>query len=164
MGRGLSPEDRAALQRWTFRAYNACETGDLEDPKAVFDKLDRQKKERSSPWTLSEVLSEDSHLFDHRATRHSVTRWMRRLQQTHYRVAACVLLSRRPSSTRVAISVRFRTNVINYRLRANLAHCAIIERELPANAGHPVRQAILISTSRLIAVGWDCKFGGGVAA
>lgn len=27
--RGLSPEDRAALQRWAFRAYNACETGDL---------------------------------------------------------------------------------------------------------------------------------------
>lgn len=28
--RGLSPEDRAALQRWAFRAYNACETGHLE--------------------------------------------------------------------------------------------------------------------------------------
>ena len=35
--RGLSPEDRATLQRWAFRAYNACETGDLEDPKSVFE-------------------------------------------------------------------------------------------------------------------------------
>jgi hypothetical protein len=42
--RGLSPEDRTALQRWAFRAYNACETGDLENPKAVFDKLERQKR------------------------------------------------------------------------------------------------------------------------
>jgi hypothetical protein len=49
VGRELSPEDRAALQRWTFRAYNACETGDLEDPKAVFDKLDRQKKGALKP-------------------------------------------------------------------------------------------------------------------
>jgi hypothetical protein len=26
---GLSPEDRATLQRWAFRAYNACGTGAL---------------------------------------------------------------------------------------------------------------------------------------
>jgi hypothetical protein len=40
----LSPEDRATLQRWAFRAYNACETGDLEDPRSVFDKLEREKR------------------------------------------------------------------------------------------------------------------------
>jgi hypothetical protein len=42
--RGLSPEDRAALQRWAFRAYNACETGDLENSKAAFEKLEREKR------------------------------------------------------------------------------------------------------------------------
>jgi hypothetical protein len=42
--RGLSPEDGAALQLWAFRAYNACETGDLKNPKAVFEKLEREKR------------------------------------------------------------------------------------------------------------------------
>ena len=43
---GLSPEDRAALQRWAFRAYNACETGNLENPnpKAAFEKLETEKR------------------------------------------------------------------------------------------------------------------------
>ena len=43
--RGLSPEDRATLQRCAFRAYNTCETGDLEDPKSV-SKAARQEHPR----------------------------------------------------------------------------------------------------------------------
>ena len=44
MRRGLSPEYGAALQQWAFRAYNACETGDIENSKAVFEELEREKR------------------------------------------------------------------------------------------------------------------------
>ena len=39
----LSPGRRAVLRRWAIRVYNACETGDLEDAKGLFERLDREK-------------------------------------------------------------------------------------------------------------------------
>ena len=39
----ISPERRAVLRRWALRVYNACETGDLEDAKGLFERLDREK-------------------------------------------------------------------------------------------------------------------------
>jgi hypothetical protein len=39
----MAPERRAALYRWAQRVYNACETGHLEDPKGLFEKLDRDR-------------------------------------------------------------------------------------------------------------------------
>lgn len=41
-GKRLSPERRAALRRWALRAYDACDTGDLEHPNALFKRLERQ--------------------------------------------------------------------------------------------------------------------------
>jgi hypothetical protein len=40
--REMSPERRAALHRWAQRAFDACQTGDLEDPKGLFERLDRE--------------------------------------------------------------------------------------------------------------------------
>jgi len=40
----LSPERRAALRRQALRVYNACGTGHLRDPKALFEQLDRAKE------------------------------------------------------------------------------------------------------------------------
>ena len=37
----LSQEQRAALRRSALRAYNACETGDMQDAKGLFQRLDR---------------------------------------------------------------------------------------------------------------------------
>jgi hypothetical protein len=43
-GRKISPERRAALHRWALRAYDACQTGDLEEGiKGLFEGLDRRK-------------------------------------------------------------------------------------------------------------------------
>jgi hypothetical protein len=70
---GLSPEDRATLQRWAFRAYNACGTGDLEDPKSVFDKLETEKRALK---LMGATKSSEKTAIYRRATRHSVTRWM----------------------------------------------------------------------------------------
>ena len=70
---GLSPEDRATLQRWAFRAYNACGTGDLEDPKSVFDKLETEKRALK---LMGATKSSEKTAIHRRATRHSVTRWM----------------------------------------------------------------------------------------
>jgi hypothetical protein len=36
-----SPEQRAALRRHALRAYQACMTGDVYDPKSLFDRLER---------------------------------------------------------------------------------------------------------------------------
>jgi len=38
-----SPERLAAMRRMAMRIYNACATGHLDDPKAMFEKLDRAK-------------------------------------------------------------------------------------------------------------------------
>ena len=38
----IMPQRRAALQRWSLRIYDACETGDLEDTKELFERLDRR--------------------------------------------------------------------------------------------------------------------------
>jgi hypothetical protein len=38
----LSPERRAALHRWARRMYDACDTGDLDDAKALFERLERE--------------------------------------------------------------------------------------------------------------------------
>ena len=39
----ISPGRRAVLRRWALRVYNACETGDLEDAKGLFERLDKEK-------------------------------------------------------------------------------------------------------------------------
>ena len=39
--RKMSGEQLAALNRRARRIYDACQTGHLEDPKALFDRLDR---------------------------------------------------------------------------------------------------------------------------
>jgi hypothetical protein len=39
----LSTEAQMALQRMAVRLYNACQTGHLDDPGALFDKLDRTR-------------------------------------------------------------------------------------------------------------------------
>lgn len=39
----ISPGRRAVLRRWALRVYSACETGDLEDAKGLFERLDREK-------------------------------------------------------------------------------------------------------------------------
>jgi hypothetical protein len=39
----MPPERRAALLRWARRVYDACDTGDLDDPKALYERLDRNK-------------------------------------------------------------------------------------------------------------------------
>ena len=39
--RTLSAEAQIALHRTALRIYDACLTGDLEDPGALFNKLDR---------------------------------------------------------------------------------------------------------------------------
>lgn len=41
-GRRLAPERRATLRRWARRAYDACDTGDLEHPDALFERLERE--------------------------------------------------------------------------------------------------------------------------
>jgi hypothetical protein len=41
--RQISPGRRAVLRRWALRIYNACQTGDLEDAKALFERVDREK-------------------------------------------------------------------------------------------------------------------------
>ena len=41
--KAISPGRRAVLRRWALRVYNACETGDLEDAKGLFERLDSQK-------------------------------------------------------------------------------------------------------------------------
>ncbi len=38
----ITAQRRAALQRWALRIYDACETGDLEDAKELFERLDRR--------------------------------------------------------------------------------------------------------------------------
>ncbi len=38
-----SSERLAAMRRTAMRVYNACETGHLRDPKALFEKLDRAR-------------------------------------------------------------------------------------------------------------------------
>ena len=40
--RNMSRERLANLNRWAQRAYDACQTGDLEDPKALFERLERE--------------------------------------------------------------------------------------------------------------------------
>jgi hypothetical protein len=40
---GFSIERKIALHRWARRAYEACEMGHLDDPKEVFEGLDRSK-------------------------------------------------------------------------------------------------------------------------
>jgi hypothetical protein len=39
----MSGEQLAALNRRAHRIYDACQTGHLADPKALFDALDRSK-------------------------------------------------------------------------------------------------------------------------
>jgi hypothetical protein len=39
----MPTERRVALHRWALRAYNACDTGDLQDPKGLFERLRREK-------------------------------------------------------------------------------------------------------------------------
>jgi hypothetical protein len=39
----FSIERKIALHRWARRAYDACEMGHLNDPKAVFEGLDRSR-------------------------------------------------------------------------------------------------------------------------
>ena len=41
--RKISPEQRMALHRWAWRAYNACETGDVPDVDGLFERLERQQ-------------------------------------------------------------------------------------------------------------------------
>jgi hypothetical protein len=41
--RRISPGRRTALQRWALRAYDACETGDVQDVEGLFQRLDRDK-------------------------------------------------------------------------------------------------------------------------
>ena len=41
--RGVSTEQAAVMRRAALRIYHACETGHLQDPKALFEKLDRAK-------------------------------------------------------------------------------------------------------------------------
>jgi hypothetical protein len=41
--RPMSAQRRAALHRWARRAYDACETGDLDNPKGLFEGLDRNR-------------------------------------------------------------------------------------------------------------------------
>jgi hypothetical protein len=41
--RKVSPEQRARLRRDALRVYQACLTGDLHDPKALFDRVDRSR-------------------------------------------------------------------------------------------------------------------------
>ena len=38
----MSRERLANLRRWAQRAYDACRTGDVENPKALFERLDRE--------------------------------------------------------------------------------------------------------------------------
>jgi hypothetical protein len=38
----LSRERSAILRRWARRAYDACQTGDVGDPKALFERLERE--------------------------------------------------------------------------------------------------------------------------
>lgn len=40
--RTMSRERLADLRRRALRAYHACQTGDIEVPKALFDRLDRE--------------------------------------------------------------------------------------------------------------------------
>jgi hypothetical protein len=37
----ISPQQRAALHRWARRVYDACETGDVDNPRYLFERLDR---------------------------------------------------------------------------------------------------------------------------
>ncbi len=39
----MPTERRIALHRFALRAYNACDTGDLQDPKGLFERLRREK-------------------------------------------------------------------------------------------------------------------------
>jgi hypothetical protein len=39
----MPTERRVTLHRWALRAYNACDTGDLHDPKGLFERLRREK-------------------------------------------------------------------------------------------------------------------------
>ena len=41
--RDMSRERLASLQRWAQRAYDACLTGDVEDPAALFERLERER-------------------------------------------------------------------------------------------------------------------------
>ena len=38
----MSREQSASLRRWARRVHDACQTGDLVDPKALFDRLERE--------------------------------------------------------------------------------------------------------------------------
>ena len=40
--RTMSREQLANLRRWALRVHHACQTGDIEVPKALFDRLDRE--------------------------------------------------------------------------------------------------------------------------
>ena len=39
--RNITPQRRAALHRWAQRIYDACDTGDLENAKELFERLSR---------------------------------------------------------------------------------------------------------------------------
>jgi hypothetical protein len=39
----LSPEQLAGVSRMALRAYDACEAGDEQDAKALFDRLQRMQ-------------------------------------------------------------------------------------------------------------------------
>ena len=41
-GRQISPQRRAALRRWALRVYDACDTGDIGNPKTLFERLERE--------------------------------------------------------------------------------------------------------------------------
>ncbi len=39
----VPPERLAAMRRHALRVYEACRTGDVRDPKALFDRLERSR-------------------------------------------------------------------------------------------------------------------------
>lgn len=43
-GASMAPERLAAMRREALRIYNACETGHLRNPKALFERLDRARE------------------------------------------------------------------------------------------------------------------------
>ena len=167
--RGLSPEDRAVLQLWAFRAYNAYETGDLEDPKAVFNKLEREK--RALKPIGATKSSEESAI--HSAMEQPATRPHAACSKRAITSCRPVFVSAHSVHTRISSApqqalektVRFRTIEINCRLRSKLAHCGIIEREHPGIRRPPSTPSHLdlcVALDRDRA--GDCKFGGDVAA
>lgn len=41
-GKQISPQRRATLRHWALRVYDACDTGDIGDPKTLFERLERE--------------------------------------------------------------------------------------------------------------------------